>query len=125
MNNEESREQQALIQWAATLEPHYPQLKLLHAIPNGGKRNVITASILKREGVKSGVPDLDLPIAKGGYIGLRIEMKAKKGKTSENQDNWIEMLRDEGHRVSVCYNWDEAKCLIMRYLNGLERRVQK
>ena len=28
------------------------------AIPNGGKRNIITASKLKAEGVKKGVPDL-------------------------------------------------------------------
>ena len=122
MNNEESREQKALMQWAEMMEQHYPQLRLLHAIPNGGKRNVITATNMKREGVRAGVPDLDLPIARGGYIGLRIEMKSKKGVLSDNQKDWIKWLKSEGHRVEVCRSWEEGKDIIMRYMNGLERR---
>jgi len=122
MKNIESQEQQALIQWAKLQEGKYPELQLLHAIPNGGKRNVVTATILKKEGVKSGVPDLFLPVPRitpftDGYYGLYIEMKAPKGRTSENQEWWIEKLEKRGYRVEVCYGFEEAREVIEEYLS--------
>jgi hypothetical protein len=116
MKNLESIEQQALIKWAELQSVHYPQLKLLYHIPNGGKRNITTATRLKREGVKSGVPDLCLPVARFNYNGMYIEMKAKKGKTTENQDLWIEALRNQGYYVVIAYGWEEAKNEILKYL---------
>lgn len=39
-----------------------PELRWLHAIPNGGQRDKITAGKLKAEGVKKGVLDVFLPL---------------------------------------------------------------
>lgn len=39
-----------------------PELRWLHAIPNGGYRDKITAGKLKAEGVKRGIPDIFLPL---------------------------------------------------------------
>lgn len=39
----ESQEQKALFQWAGLAEQKYPELKLLHHIPNGGIRDIRTA----------------------------------------------------------------------------------
>mgnify|MGYP004433785991 CR=1 FL=1 len=39
------------------------------------QRDARTAANLKRQGVKAGVPDLHLPVARGGYNGLYIELK--------------------------------------------------
>jgi len=125
MKNIESQEQQALMQWAKLQEGKYPELQLLHAIPNGGKRNVVTATILKKEGVKSGVPDLFLPVARTNYVsyeysevyhGLYIEMKAPKGVVSQNQLWWISKLREQGYKVAVCYGFEQAKRVIEEYL---------
>jgi len=88
----------------------------LHHIPNGGKRDKITAYRLKREGVKSGVPDICLPVSRGKYNGLYIELKAGKNKPTENQEFWIAELKKQGYLVEVCYDWAKAKDLILKYL---------
>ena len=71
----ESAEQSALFAWASQVSFSYPALRLLYAIPNGGARNKITAAILKREGVRAGVPDICLPVPSGAYHALYIELK--------------------------------------------------
>lgn len=116
MKSLESEMQIALFDWAKLQEKKYPELKLLHHIPNGGKRNITTAVRLKREGVKAGVPDVFLPVARKGYHGLYIELKAGKGKVTINQDFWIDELREQKYFVDVCWDWEVAKSLILKYL---------
>ena len=112
----ESQEQKALFQWAGYAEQQYPELKLLHHIPNGGKRDSRTAVNLKREGVKAGVPDICLPVARGQYHGLYIELKAGKNKTTTKQKEWLNALNQEGYATKVCYGWSEARETIEKYL---------
>lgn len=112
----EAQEQRALFQWAGLAEQRYPELRLLHHIPNGGKREARTAINLKREGVKAGVPDICLPVARGEYHGLYIELKAGKNKTSSRQEEWIKLLIEQGYYVKVCYGWLEARDVIEEYL---------
>lgn len=88
----------------------------LFAIPNGGSRNKAEAARLKAEGVSAGVPDLFMPIAKGKYHGLFIEMKVGKNKTSFAQDEWIALLRRNGYAVAVCYGADAAIKTIDEYI---------
>ena len=64
---------------------------------------------------KSGVPDLFLPVARGRYHGLFIEMKAQKGRLSENQANWLKDLRLQGYAAAVCYGAREAIDIITKY----------
>lgn len=116
MIHHESEEQQALFTWAEYEKHNIPELELLYHIPNGGKRNAREAARLKREGVKSGVPDINLPIPRGMYYGLWVEMKSEKGKPTKSQEKWIKSLRDWGHYVAVCHNWEEAKNEIIKYL---------
>lgn len=112
----EAQEQRFLFQWAGYAEQQYPELKLLHHIPNGGKRDVRTAANLKKEGVKAGVPDICLPVARGQYHGLYIELKTVKGKVQKNQKEWLNALNSEGYATKVCYGWLEAKEAIEKYL---------
>jgi TPR repeat protein len=112
----EADEQAALFTWAKLQESTYPELSLMYAIPNGGSRHVIEAANLKRQGVKAGVPDICLPVLKGHYAGLYIELKVGKNKVSEKQSAWIEKLRNYGHKAEVCYGWEEAKDVIINYL---------
>lgn len=112
----EAQEQRALFQWAGLAEQQYPELKLLHHIPNGGKRDARTAANLKKEGVKAGVPDMCLPVARGQYHGLYIELKTQRGKVQKNQKEWLSALNKEGYATKVCYGWLEAKESIEKYL---------
>ena len=113
----EHQEQCALFEWAAWRESRWPELRLLHAIPNGGKRDIRTAAMLKAEGVKPGVPDIFLPVPRGGKHGLYIELKRRKGGTvSEAQQAWIRALCGQGYACTVCHGWDAARDEIMGYL---------
>lgn len=114
----ESDEQAELFLWAAWSEAAHPELRLMFHIPNGGSRNPIEAANLKRQGVKAGVPDVFLPVARHGCHGLFIEMKrAKGGVLSQFQKEYIEALMREGYRVAVCHGFEEAKRTIEEYLD--------
>ena len=88
----------------------------IFAIPNGGRRNPKEAYFLKLEGCSAGVPDLCVPIPKGKYHGLFIELKVGKNKASENQKAWINYLNSVGYLAVVCYGCDKSIELIERYI---------
>ena len=115
----EDREQKALIKWSQQPEIRgkFPCLKFLYHIPNGGKRDPIEGKHLKQMGVKSGVPDLHFPVPNVKYHGFYIEMKYGNNKPSENQKWWIKRLRKLGHRVEVCYTWQEAAAALVEYIS--------
>lgn len=103
--------------WALACHKWSLDERLLFAIPNGGERNVIVASRLKAEGVRSGVPDLFLACSHNGYNGLFIEMKKTKGgRVSDNQKSFIELLKERGYAITVCHGWAEARSAIESYL---------
>jgi VRR-NUC domain. len=112
----EATEQETLIQWCGWKQSKYPELKLIYHIPNGGSRNAIEAANLKRQGVKAGVPDLCLPVARNGFHGLYIEMKYGRNKTTEKQKEWLKSLEEQGYFTVVCYGAEEAERIIARYL---------
>lgn len=119
----EAQEQITLFQWAALMARKWPELRLMHAIPNGGSRNPIEARHLKDQGVKAGIPDIFLPCPKDVFHGLYIEMKRKKGgRVSEAQREMIMSLKAMGYRVEVCEGWEEAKTVIVEYMSH-ERTV--
>ena len=66
----EHDEQVSLFQWAGIAVFKFPELNCMFAIPNGGLRNPVVARKLKAEGVKSGVSDIFLSVARGGYHNL-------------------------------------------------------
>lgn len=110
----------ALIVWANSghVLDHYPELEWLYANPLGGYRPPKVAAEMKAEGAKAGVPDLTLPVPKGGAHGLYIEMKIGDNKPTEDQRRWINFLRSQGYRVEVCYGEEEAKEVLISYLTG-------
>jgi len=94
-------------------------LDLLYHVPNGGSRRKSEAGRFKAEGVKAGVPDICLPVARNGLHGLYIELKRKKGgRTSKEQEQWIRWLDGQGYLAVVCKGWEEAANLIERYLRN-------
>ncbi|HXF63049.1 MAG TPA: VRR-NUC domain-containing protein [Caldilineaceae bacterium] len=112
----EHDEQAALFAWAAAHEGRYPALRWLFAIPNGGHRHAAVAAKLKAEGVKPGVPDLFLPVPRGGYHGLWIELKVGANQLTPAQQQWIEALARFGYLTVVCYGGAEAIAALEQYL---------
>jgi len=113
---DEHAEQAALFRWAEFARSRLPELVLLHAIPNGGHRHKATAARLKAEGVKRGVPDVCLPVARNGAHGLYIELKTERGKPTPEQLGWIRALRRQGYVAEVCRGWESARSMIEHYL---------
>lgn len=86
------------------------------AIPNGGKRDLITAVKMKQTGTLAGAWDLFLSIPKGGYSGLYIEMKALKGKLTDHQKEFQEANKND-YAFEVCHSLEEFQKSIEQYLN--------
>lgn len=120
MNRQEDIEQQMIIKWSQqpTIRRKYPELKLLYHIPNERKCSAREGARLKSMGVKAGVPDLCLPVARGKYHGLYIELKTKTGKLSEAQKWWQGELNSQKYVSAVCYGWDQAVKTLTDYLEG-------
>lgn len=112
----EATEQECLLHWVALHTPAYPELALLYHIPNGGKRTKSEAARFKRQGVKAGVPDLCLPVARHGYHSLYIELKAGGNKPTARQARWIKALMEEHHMAVTCTGWESAARRIMWYM---------
>jgi len=114
----EHSEQAALMDWARMQEHRWPELRLLFHIPNGGARDAITGAQLKRAGVRAGVPDLMLPVARGPYHGMFLELKVGKNRPAEKQAAWLDALTQQGYLAVACWGWWEAKEVIEEYLDG-------
>lgn len=113
----EDTEQIQVIMWASWQQSRYPELSLLHHCPNGGSRNKVEAVKLKQMGVKAGIPDLCLPVPKGIYNGLYIEMKYNTGKLEDSQKRMLKALAATGHYCAVCYGAEEAIKVLEEYIN--------
>ena len=108
-----------LMAWARMQSNYLPALRWLAAVPNGGWRNRVTAARLKAEGVSPGVPDLMLLYPCGGFHGLFIELKRKRGgQVSQEQHVWIDYLNSVGFLALVCKGEEEARLAILRYLGA-------
>lgn len=98
-------------------EAEWPELRWLFHTPNGGHRARRTAGQLKAEGVKPGVPDYLLPVARGEHPGLAIELKrAKGGRTSPEQREWLAHLEAQGWRAVVAHGWEQAWAVVRDYM---------
>ena len=101
-----------------------PELKWIHAIPNGGvygdnaKARQIRGAKMKAEGVKKGVSDVFLPVKRGYWSGLYIEFK-KPGQlshTSKEQREFGAFVKGQGFGFIVVDNWRDAADIVTEYL---------
>lgn len=113
----EHKEQTLLFQWAMRNYVAYPALESLFAIPNYARISPRWGKYMKDEGKRAGVPDVVLPVARGEFSALYIEMKVKPNSVSPEQTMWHQRLRDNGNKVAVCWSWEEARDCILQYLN--------
>lgn len=123
----QQRERQGQSLFFAKLRLHRDTKHLpIFAIANGGHRNVIEATNLKRSGVVAGVPDICVAVPSGDSHGLWLECKIGKGALSEAQRDVGAALVLQGYRVLVVRGdtpidlanalWDALR----RYLNLMD-----
>lgn len=112
----EGIEQTALFKW---IDLQYPQeSKLIYHVPNGGHRHKATAGKLKGQGVRAGMPDINVDIARGGYFGLRIEFKATPphdAAVSPKQRDALQLLTERGYLAIICRGAHDAQEQIRAY----------
>jgi len=108
----ESLAQAALFDWAGWASARYPDLVLLFAVPNGvplhGPQRYAVINWLKAQGLRPGVPDICLPVARGGYHSKWLVMEVRGGRVSEAQQLWIDRLRRAGASVTICESFEQA-----------------
>jgi len=113
----EGMEQKALLLELALRHP--VAAKLIFHVPNGGHRHKLVAIELKKQGVKAGIPDLVLPMARGGYFGLYLEFKATPphdSPVSPSQDACLHALIEQGYLAIVCRGHADAMEALTAYL---------
>jgi hypothetical protein len=102
----------------AGMTTRFPELALIYAInPNkGGQHQRAARGIAKAMGQLAGMPDLHLPVARGRYIGLYLELKAPRGRHSDEQLRMARALLAQGHCVAECVGVHVAASFIIDYL---------
>jgi hypothetical protein len=78
---------------------------VMFAIPNGGARQTVTGKLLKREGVKAGIPDI-LVIVDGEHTF--IEVKTEKGRLRSAQKETHFKIIQAGGVVVTVYGLKQA-----------------
>ncbi|MFJ1470205.1 hypothetical protein [Massilia orientalis] len=116
MKVSEDELQISCFEWIELMRPAHPILEWVIHVPNGGKRPRGAAGKLKAMGVKPGVLDVLLPLPYNGWSGLAIEMKVGKNTTTEQQDDWLQVMGASGYYTAVCYNLEEFMAHVNRFL---------
>lgn len=120
----EAAEQAALFEWARAQAHVLPGIRLMFAIPNGAYLQGGTAqraaqwAKLRKQGARPGVHDVMLPVPRGEYHGLWLEMKAPRphhAEVSAEQQAWLVDMLAQGYQAHVCYGWIDAVAKINLY----------
>lgn len=88
--------------------------------PNGGHRSAVVGAKFKRMGVKAGILDIIIPMARSSYHGLVIELKRVDGKlsdVSDSQNDWINWFKNQQWRVEVAFGFEHAKAIVLQYFS--------
>ena len=115
--------QQAVFIWARMPMnvKKYPGLDLLEGTLNGVRLTASQAGKAKAAGMLKGVHDVRLPVARGSFIGLSVELKCGKNKPTKEQLDYGEALKREGWKVLYVWDdWISVKNELVAYLTQLD-----
>ena len=113
-SDEEHVLQRECVNWFRYQYPRYTHN--LFAVPNGGKRDKVTAGKMKAEGALAGVADLILLLRTEEYGALLIEMKTRTGRQAETQKQWQRKIEADGYKYVVCRSVDDFIREVNNYL---------
>ena len=95
------------------------RIRLMLHIPNGGYRKPSDAARFRAMGVQAVVHNIFTLVPRGGYQGLWIAVKRRRGgRVSGEQARWMDALKKQGYACTVCYSWDEVFTVIQSYMRG-------
>jgi len=100
------------------LQAKFPELHLLYAInPNkGGQRSKAARGRAKAMGLLPGMPDLHLPIMRGPFLSLYLEVKRPDGRVQSGQETMRRNLEHMGHLVAVVRSAQQGVDVLVGYL---------
>lgn len=84
---------------------------LVFAVPNGGKRSVIEAALMKKMGVLAGVSDL-LLFWNGGHGAIELKRPDKTAYMSDSQVNFCAAWVARGGKFSLCNSLDGVEAAL-------------
>lgn len=120
----ESEFQGAVVSWWDQLTLDDPAPFLFH-VPNGGKRDRVTAAILVGQGVRPGVADLGLMLPAGRFAW--IELKTEDGKPSPQQIGFAARCLRLGHAYTVARTFADVTVALaaagVRYSEPIAARL--
>lgn len=120
--SEDRLQMRIILWWDAECERFGAKPWELMHIPNGLLNPNATRKVLPL-GVRKGYPDLMLPIPRGNYAGLFIELKSPtvdiRRAVSNDQKKVLKTLMGRGYCTAVCQNFYEVTRLITSYLEEL------
>lgn len=111
----ESQMQVAVIAWCRLQRNGLEQA--IH-IPNEGKRSPRRGAQLKREGMKPGVLDIFIPLAKGGWHGMWLELKSHGKKPTADQSRFLTGMIAQGYLAAWTDSQDVALRMLADYAAG-------
>ncbi|WBF05251.1 hypothetical protein [Burkholderia phage CSP3] len=111
--------QKALFEWARmpAVVRTMPGIDLLEGSMNGVKLTAAQAGKAKAAGMLKGSHDVRLPVARGCWIGLSIELKHGDNTPTDEQLAIGARLEAEGWRVHFVWDWLDAVKIITEYLS--------
>ncbi len=115
--DDEHKLQSACVRWYRL---QYPKMRHnLFSVPNGGKRDAVTAAKMKEEGALAGVADLILLKSNRFYGALLLELKTSKGRQSDSQKEWEQKIVNDDYKYVVVRSLDEFQREVKQYLNDI------
>lgn len=120
--NKEWRLQYEAFAWWRS-EPRPIPHHLFFHIPNGSvlagnkEQRALKGRMLKLTGMENGVADCFLSAWRGPWHGAYLEFKAAKGVLSPEQSEFLADVQAQGYFTAVVRSLDEAKLVILNYLN--------
>lgn len=91
-------------------------------IKNDGRKTALQGARDKAAGLLAGLPDLFIVEPSGFYHGMFVELKVGKNRPNENQKRLIELLKERGYVVHVCYYLEEFMERVKEYFGGSHGR---
>jgi len=86
------------------------------AVPNGVRvASIRTARQAVYEGLRKGVPDILVPVARGKKHGLAIEMKRPPNRSTAEQKEWQKKFRERGWEVVEGHSAQHALRAFVEY----------
>ena len=74
------------------------------------------AYMLMAKGIKRGVSDLFIPLARKGKHGLWLELKSLNGIVSSEQSMFLRDMAAQDYHTAVCYTIEDAIKQLQLYL---------